>query len=181
MISAMIRLPLAGLAAAAVLALAGCGPDPAPAANTATPTGRPPATSSPAGNSSRFTPEQVCGTIDIATMSQITGFTITSTKPEMSGDVAVCEYQASNGIAKIILEWGPTGKTAVEYTKSHAEPVAGLGQAAYWFPTAGQLSVELGGEAVCTIYVIDLRVHNNDAKGGAIQIAQKAVPGMPHS
>lgn len=110
----------------------------------------------PAINSGRFTPEPVRGTIDIATVSTITGFTITSTKPE-------------------------TGKTAVEYTKSHAEPVAGLGQAAYWFPTAGQLSVELGGEAVCTIYVIGLRIHRNDPKGGAIQIVQKAVPGTPHS
>lgn len=185
MIRPMIRLPLAGsgiAAVAAVLALAACGPDALPVANNGTSTGQPAATSSPTqGTQARFTPDQVCGLVDVATMSQITGFTIVSTKAEMSGDVSVCHYEDSTTLAKVIVEYQPTGKVAVEFTKASAETVSGLGQAAFWFKTSGQLSVELGGDAVCHVFVLDLRIHSNDAKGGAILIAQKAVPGMPHS
>jgi hypothetical protein len=183
MIPAMIfRLPLAGLAVAATFALVGCGPDPTPTSNNATPTAANSAASSQNPRAQGgFTGQQVCGLIDIATMTQITGFTIGSTQAEMSGNVAVCEYVEVNAHAKVILEWSPTGKVATEYTKSKGEAVPGLGEAAYWFPKAGQLSVELGGggNATCEVYVIDLRIHNSDAKGGAILIAQKAAPGMP--
>ncbi len=178
----MIRLPIAGVAVAAVLALAACGPDTTPAANNSTASGQPSATSSPTrGAPARFTPDQVCGLIDIATMSQITGFTIASTKAEMSGDVSVCHYMDGDTLGKVIVEYQPSGKTAVEYTKASAETVSGLGQAAFWFKTSGQLSVELGGDAVCHVFILDIRAHNNDAKAAAIEIGQKAVPGMPHS
>jgi Protein of unknown function (DUF3558) len=183
MIAAMIfRLPLAGLAAAATLALAGCGPDPTPTSN-ATPAARTSAASSPtAGTAARFTPQQVCGLVDLAAMSQITGTTIASTAATMSGDVAVCEYRSPEGYGKVFVEWSPNGKTAAEYRKDKAEAVPGLGQAAYWFKTAGQLSVVLGGgQATLEIFMMDTRMHNNDTKGGAIEIAQKVVPGMAHS
>jgi hypothetical protein len=181
MIAAMIfRLPLAGLAAVATLLLAGCGPDPAPASNNATPTARTSAVPS-ARAQGGFTGQQVCALMDTATMAQITGFTIASTRASMSGNVAVCEYLSEQSIAKAIVEWSPTGKVRTEYTKSKGEAVAGLGEAAYWFPKAGQLSVELGGggPVTCEVYVIDLWIHNIDAKGGAILIAQRAAPGMP--
>jgi hypothetical protein len=171
---------LVGVAMAAMLSLTACGPGDPPATAAGTPTAGSPPMSSPTA-AAAFTPQQVCALIDTAAMTQMTGFTITSTKPDTSGDVSSCTYKDGNSLGKVVVEYQVNGKAVVELTKAKGEAVSGLGQAAFWFTSSGQLSVELGGTAVCHVFVLDLRINNGDPKAGAIKVAQAAVPGMPHS
>ncbi|HEX6871844.1 MAG TPA: DUF3558 family protein [Micromonosporaceae bacterium] len=175
--------------AAAVFVLTGCGTpadqptggDPAgPGATSPAATTGPTAVAANAG----VTPEQVCALVSTADMARITGFTISSTKAERSGDVSVCHYVGSvDGFesSKVITEYQPTGKGAMEYTKSKGVAVADLGQDAVWFSTGAQLLVQVGGDAVFGVYVQDVRMHAGDPRTGARQIADIAVPQLMRS
>jgi hypothetical protein len=160
------------------MAAAACGHEqpsvmPTPPATTAphsaATTGAPPVANG------AVTPDQVCALVDPAQMSQITGFTISSTRPAISGNVAVCHYESSN-ISKVILEYQPDGKGAVEFTKTKGQAVAGIGTFAVYFKTSAQLSVELGGDAVFHVFIEDVRANQNNPKEAAVRIAQIAVP-----
>ena len=124
-------------------------------------------------------PDRLCAMVSTAQMSAITGFNITGTTAEMSGDVSVCGYVGiTEGYqsTKLFTQYQPTGKVALEYTKARGEAVSGFDNTAVWFQTGGQLLIELGGEAVFGVYVSDVRMHGNDPRGGAMLIAQIAVP-----
>jgi hypothetical protein len=178
-------LGLAGVAAAVLATLAACGP------SAGTPTGGTD-TSAPAGSTATsaattaaqgLTPQQVCGLVSLDDAARIAGFPMTATQPETSGDVAVCHYQGTLDdytSSKVIIEYQPSGKAAVEYTKNNGgEAVAGLGQAAYWFDSSKNLAVELGADAVLGIYIEDVRFHQNNPKDGAQQLATLALTHLP--
>ena len=186
-----MRPVLAGIAAGVLLTASACGAsDPATppssptsaaaattAATTATTTARP----------QGVTPDQVCALVTTAQMSQFTAFTISSTRPETSGNVSVCHFlgtasDSTTPVSKVIIEYQPDGRGAVEFTKARGEAVTGLGTFAVYFSTSAQLSVELsaGGDAVFHVFVEDVRANHNDPKGAAVQIAQTAVPRLPH-
>jgi hypothetical protein len=181
---AMIRpLALAAIATSVLLATVGCSDPSAPAAPPAT-TAAPAATTATA-RAAGVTPDQVCGLVSTAEMSQFTGFMITTTKTATSGNVSVCHYEGTAGdnyvASKVILEYQPDGKGAVEYTKARGEAVSGLGIFAVFFATSGQLDVEVGGDAVFLVFMQDVRANHGDVKGAAVQIASAAVPRLPHA
>jgi hypothetical protein len=179
---------LVGTAIAVLLTVAACGPDETTTSQSSTPSSTVTAATSAAqvATGSGVSPDQVCGLVTTAQMSQITGFTISSTRPETSGNVSVCHFigtasDSTSPISKVIIQFQPDGKGAVEFTKSRGEVIPGLGAFAVYFSTAAQLSVELGsGDAVFHVYVEDVRANHNDPKGAATQIAQIAVPRLPH-
>jgi uncharacterized protein DUF3558 len=182
----MTAMKVALVMAGAVLcagALAGCGSG---ASTPPSPTSNAPhtgAATTPAA-AAGLTPDQVCGLATAAQVSEISGWTVTRTKPELSGDVAVCHYYATvDGFeaSKVLLEYSPTGKAAVELTKSRGTAVAGLGQFAVWFQTGAQLFVEVSGDATVNVLVEDVRFHGNNPKDGAIALARIAVAALPHS
>ena len=179
---------LLAIAAGVLVATAACGPDAPSTPDTSTTTPAAPAatTTSAAARASGVTPDQLCGLVTTAQMSQFTGFTMSSTKTEMSGNTAVCHYlgtaaDSTTPVSKVIIEFQPDGKGAVEFTKSKGEAVSGIGAFAVYFSTSAQLSVELdNGDAVFHVFVEDVRANHNDPKGAAVQIAQTAVPRLPH-
>ena len=182
------RCFIVGAAIAVLLTVAACGADEPTTSQSSAPssTVAPATSASQAAAGSGVSPDQVCGLVTTAQMSQFTGFTIGSTKPETSGNVSVCHFigtasDSTSPVSKVIIQFQPDGKGAVEFTKSKGEVVAGLGAFAVYFKTAAQLSVELGsGDAVFHVFVEDVRANHNDPKGAAVQIAQVAVPGLPH-
>jgi len=184
-----MRPVLAGIAAGVLLAATACGAEsPSPSSS---PSSAPPAaaatTTTTAAQRTGVTPDQVCALVTTAQMSQFTGFTISSTKPETSGNVSVCHFvgtaaDSTSPVSKVIIEYQPDGKGAVEFTKARGEAVPGLGAFAVYFSTSAQLSVELSasGDAVFHVFIEDVRANHNDPKGAAVQIAQTAVPHLPH-
>jgi hypothetical protein len=97
----------------------------------------------------------------------------------MSGDVAVCTYKApSSGadVAKFIVEYQPNGKTLFNFTKSQGTAVSGVGLEAVYFKSSGELSALLDAKATFHCYVMDVRLHHGDPKGGAIAIAHEVLP-----
>jgi hypothetical protein len=182
------RLTLATTVLAAFL-LTACGPDAtgnsaASAPSTASSRTQPSTPGSSSAAPAGLSPEDVCALVSLADMGHATSYTFTSTKASTSGDVSVCTYigAGADGYSspKTYLEYQPTGKTLIEYTKAKGVAVDGLGAAAYYFQTAGQLSVELPGTASFTIYVMDVRVHGGDPKAAAVEIARVAVPKLLH-
>jgi len=166
---------------AVLAALAGCGSADSPSPVTQDSNTTAPVTQGATAQNSAVTPERLCAMVSTAQMSTITGFNITGTTAEMSGDVSVCGYVGiTEGYqsTKLFTQYQPTGKVALEFTKARGEAVSGFGTTAVWFQTGGQLLIELGGEAVFGVYVSDLRMHGNDPRAGAMLIAQIAVPAL---
>jgi hypothetical protein len=181
--SVAARLSLAVAAMVTLATLGACGPEqPPPAtAGTAAPTANRTSTPATAAAPTAVTPERLCATVSIADVARISGFHIVSTKTDMSGDVSVCTFvRDDNGFTSgaLIIQYQPKGRSTVELLKSKGESVSGFGQTAVWYNTAGQLSVELDGDAVFHAYVLDVRFHGNDPKAGATQVAQIAVPAL---
>jgi hypothetical protein len=182
----MRRMSLVGYTVAlmAVLAaLAGCGSadSSSPVTQTQDANTTAPATQGGTAQNSAVSPDRLCAMVSTAQMSTITGFNITGTTAEMSGDVSVCGYVGiTDGYqsTKLFTQYQPTGKGALEYTKARGEAVSGFDNTAVWFQTGGQLLIELGGEAVFGVYVSDVRMHGNDPRAGAMLIAQIAVPAL---
>ncbi|WP_212832287.1 hypothetical protein [Catellatospora sp. TT07R-123] len=163
-------------------ALAGCGPADEPV----TPAANPPAATSAAADpapaaAAAVTPAQLCGLLSVADAVRITGFSeIAKATPSMSGDVAVCTYEKSDGIGKVITEWQPNAKTMFDMTKAKGERVSGLGQETVYFKTSGQLSVRLTARGdLFHVFMLDVRAHGGDPKGGAVAIANIVVPHLP--
>ncbi len=168
---------------AVLAALAGCGSaeTPSPATQTQDANTTAPVTQGATTQNSAVTPDRLCAMVSTAQMSTITGFNITGTTAEMSGDVSVCGYVGiTDGYqsTKLFTQYQPTGKGALEFTKARGEAVSGFDNTAVWFQTGGRLLIELGGEAVFGVYVSDVRMHGNDPRGGAMLIAQIAVPAL---
>lgn len=182
-----MRPLLAGIAAGVVLTATACGADDPASPSPSTPTSAATSTAQQTPARTGVTPDQVCGLVTTAQMSQFTAFTISSTRPETSGNVSVCHFlgtasDSTTPVSKVIIEYQPDGKGTVEFTKARGEAVPGLGTFAVYFSTSAQLSVELsaGGDAVFHVFVEDVRANHNDPKGAAVQIAQTAVPRLPH-
>jgi uncharacterized protein DUF3558 len=178
----------AGLFCATVLsATAACGPDQPTSQPTSQPAAAPSAATTAAQQpaSTGVTPDQVCALVTTAQMAQATNFTIVSATPKTSGDVSVCDYgghaaDTTNLSSKVIIEYSPNGKTAVEFTKARGEAVPGLGQFAVYFSTSASIDVEVGGQATFHVYVEDVRAGNGDPKEACVEIAQIAVPRLMH-
>ena len=183
-----MRPVLAGIAAAVLLTATACGAEePTTPTSASSPTSAAAAATTTAAQRTGVTPDQVCGLVTTAQMSQFTAFTISSTRPETSGNVSVCHFlgtasDSTSPVSKVIIEYQPDGKGAVEFTKARGEAVPGLGAFAVYFSTSAQLSVELSssGDAVFHVFMEDVRANHNDPKGAAVQIAQAAVPRLPH-
>ena len=170
------------LAVVAVVALAACGPGQSePPAPTATQVPSATRTSTPAAAAAAVTPDRLCGLVSVADVARISGFHVLKTQTSMSGDISVCSYirdDSGHESSALFIEYSPTGRSTTEYLKAKGEAVSGFGQTAVWFNTAGELNVELTGEAVFIEYVQDVRFHGNDPKAGAMQVAQIAVPAL---
>jgi len=169
-------------AALLTAALAGCGPTDAdtaaPAATNAARASSPaPAVSS--ASTGKVTPEQLCGMLSVAKVSEISGITIKTAIPSWSANVAVCTYKGTDGFSKLITEFSPDSKTMFDMTKAKGEAVRGIGKEAVYFDTAGQLSVRLNDVDLFICYVTDTRMHHNNPKAGSIEVAKVVVPHLP--
>jgi hypothetical protein len=170
------------------LGLAACGPDNSetaapPRAGAASATHASPTQSTATGT---VTPDQLCGMIGKDRVSQLINAHITSTTTDVSGKFAVCQYRTTvdgNQFAAVIVEYGPEGKTAIEYTKNNgAVPVSGVGQFAIWWPKSGEFAAEVGsGEATFHIFMMDVRLNHGNIKAAATNIAKAVVPQLPQT
>ncbi|MBV1855939.1 DUF3558 family protein [Catellatospora tritici] len=164
------------------VALAGCGPTDDPAAPAANPPAATSAAASPApaANNAQVTPEQLCGLLSVADAVRITGFSgIAKATASWSDNVAVCDYEQADGIGKMIIQFQPNARTMFDMTKARGQRVSGLGQEAVYFDTSGQLTVRLTEADLFHVFMLDVRAHGGDPKGGAIAIANIVVPHLP--
>ncbi|WP_157545789.1 hypothetical protein [Hamadaea tsunoensis] len=185
----MRRSPaLAAVAPLAAVLLSACGPTGTPAAAPATTAAAPAASTAgaaaspsaaPAAAGGKVTPEQICGMMTVAKAAEISGFAVKTATPSLSGDVAVCTYEEAGGVGKLITEWQPNAKTMFDMTKSQGERVAGLGKEAVYFTSSGQLTVRLTDVDLFHCYVLDVRMHHNNPKAGAIEVAKLVTPQLP--
>jgi hypothetical protein len=132
------------------------------------------------------TPDQLCGLISKDRVSQLINAHITSTTADMSGTMAACHYRTTvdgNQFAAVIIEYGPEGKAAIEYTKNNgAVPVSGVGQFAIWWPNSGEFAAEVGGaDATFHIFMMDIRLNHGNIKAAATNIARVVVPQLPQT
>jgi hypothetical protein len=172
------RAKITAAAVGILLAATACGPD-----NTTEGTSQ---TASPAASVQQSTSDTsvsadaVCGLLTLAEMGQATGYTFTATEADMSGNVSACHYIGAGpdgySSSKTIIEYNPTGLSALDYTKANGTAVDGFDNEAYYFSTSGELEVALTGTAVFIVFIQDARVHNNDPLAAATEMAHIAVP-----